>query len=70
MKTLEDLDNDEQEDVETASSVLTKIVDQAVGDDAKQNDDIGLAAQIAKHSITSESNIENDSHEMKCLRNN
>ncbi|CAF4328237.1 unnamed protein product, partial [Rotaria sordida] len=35
MKTLEDLGNDEQEDVETVSSVLTKIVDQAVGDDAK-----------------------------------
>ncbi|CAF0738063.1 unnamed protein product [Rotaria sordida] len=70
MKALEDLGNDEQEEVETVSSVLTTIVDQAVGDDAEQNDDIGLAARIAKRSIISEPNIGNDTHEMKRLRNN
>ncbi|CAF3969523.1 unnamed protein product [Rotaria sp. Silwood2] len=69
MKALEDLGNEEQHD-DTVSSVLNTIVDQTAADDEEQNDDVGLAARIAKRSIISEANMENDPHAMKRVRNN
>ncbi|CAF1134959.1 unnamed protein product [Rotaria sp. Silwood1] len=69
LKALEDVGNEEQDD-DTVSSVINTIVDQTASDDVEQNDDIGLAARIAKRSIPSESNVENDPQDMKRLRNN
>ncbi|CAF1060187.1 unnamed protein product [Adineta steineri] len=77
MRALEDLDEDEDDDIETVSSILTNIVDQTVANDDEQNnddqqynDDVGLAARIAKRSIASTMNTENDDHQMKRLRSN
>lgn len=74
MKALEDMeemDNDEQEDKEVVTEVLSTIVEQTVDDDDEQNnDDIGLAARIAKRSITSTMNVENDANQIKRLRSN
>ncbi|UJR32198.1 hypothetical protein I4U23_019663 [Adineta vaga] len=72
MKALEDLDEEgEDQDIETVSSILNNIVDQAVTNgDEQNNDDIGLASRIAKRSITSTMNPENDDHQMKRLRSN
>jgi len=79
MRALEDMgDDDDEQEIETVSSVLNTIIDQTVAndndddddDDEQNNDDIGLAARISKRSITSTMNIENDAHQMKRLRSN
>ncbi len=69
MKALDGMGEEEQ-DIETVSSILNTIVDQAVANDDEEenNDEIGLAARIAKRSITSTMNVENDAHQMKRLR--
>ena len=73
MKALDDL-GDEEQDIETVSSILNTIVDQAVtnddDDDDQNHDEVGLAARIAKRSITATTNTENDDHQMKRLRSN
>ena len=74
MKALEDMtEGDDDSDKETVSTVLNTIVDQAVendddDDDEQNNDNLGLAARIAKRSLTSTTNIENDQQQMKRLR--
>jgi hypothetical protein len=71
MKALEDI-GDEEQDIETVSSLLNTIVDQTVADveEEQNNDDVGLAARIAKRSLTSTMNVENDAHQKKRLRSN
>jgi hypothetical protein len=78
MKALEDMDDDEPE-TEAVSSVLNTVVEQAAADeddddddddDEQNTDETGLAARIAKRSIASATNVENDAHQMKRLRSN
>ena len=77
MKALEDMDDDEPE-TEAVSSVLNTVVDQAAADenddddddDEQNTDETGLASRIAKRSIASATNVENDAHQMKRLRSN
>jgi len=70
MKALEDMDDngDDDEEIEAVSSTLNNMVEQVVAND--DNDEIGLASRMAKRSITSSINTENDAHQMKRLRSN
>ncbi|CAF1229562.1 unnamed protein product [Rotaria sp. Silwood1] len=74
MKALEDMSDDEQ-DIDTVSSVLNTLIDKIVVQINQQNDDddddVDLAVRIGKRSLTTSTvNLENDVQQIKRLRSN
>lgn len=61
---------EEEENVETVSSVVNTIVEQSTipDDDSQDNDETSLTARAEKRSIASTLNADNDPNEMKRLR--